>query len=78
MENALTIGAFVFGLTQMIKETGYVKGEWLKLVAIVLGAIGTFISMYYPEMWQQLSAILIAVGVTGGVSFTNEKVSQLK
>lgn len=69
----LTVSAFVLGMTQLVKDSGFVTGQWLKLVAVVLGAFATFVSMNYPDVWQQLSNILLAVGVTGTVSFLNEK-----
>lgn len=73
MESTLTIAAFVLGMTQVIKDGGFITGQWLKLVAVALGAFATFLSLYYPELWQQLSAILVSVGVTGSVSFVNEQ-----
>lgn len=73
MNETLTIGTFVLGMTQIIKDSGYVHGKWLQLVAVALGAFATLVSVYYPEAWMQLSGILFAAGITGGVSFINEQ-----
>lgn len=73
MNETLTIGTFVLGMTQIIKDSGYVQGKWLQLVAVALGAFATLVSVYYPEAWMQLSGILFAAGITGGVSFINEQ-----
>ncbi len=76
MENTLTITAFVLGMTQVVKDLGWLSGQPLKLLAIVLGGFATFVTLYYPEVWEQLTAVLIAVGVTGGVSFVDERLDR--
>lgn len=73
MNETLTIGAFVLGMTQIVKDSGFVQGKWLQLVAVALGAFATLVSVYYPEVWTQLSGILLSAGITGGVSFINEQ-----
>ena len=73
MENTLTITAFVLGMTQIVKDMGWVSGQYLKLVAFALGGFATLVTMYYPEVWASLSEVFIAVGVTGGVSFVDER-----
>ena len=76
MQETLTIGAAVLGITQIIKDTGYVDTKWLQLVAVGLGAIFTLASLYYPEIWRDITGVLIAAGITGGVSFVNEQRSK--
>jgi hypothetical protein len=76
MNETLTIGTFVLGMTQLIKDSGYVQGKMLQLVAVVLGAFATLASIYYPDVWAQLSGILLAAGITGTVSFADEKLEK--
>lgn len=72
--DTLTIGAFVVGTTQLIKDYGVVQGKSLQLVAIGLGAIATYLTQYQPELWAQISTLLLAIGATGAVSFVDERV----
>lgn len=71
--DTLTISAFVVGATQLVKDYGLVQGRGLQLVAVAFGAFATYLSLYQPEIWLQLSSILLAVGATGTVSFVDER-----
>lgn len=72
--DSLTIGAFVVGFTQIIKDHGLVQGKALQLVAIALGAVATYLTQYQPDLWNSLSTVLLAVGATGAVSFVDERI----
>jgi len=76
MNETLTVTAFVLGMTQVVKDLGWVSGQYLKLFAFVLGGFAAFVTLHYPEVWAQLSDVLIAVGVTGGVSFVDERLDR--
>jgi len=69
----LTVGAFVLGMTQLIKDTGLVKGQALKVLAVLIGGVATYVSIYHAGIWDQISILLISLGVTGSVSFVNER-----
>jgi len=73
MNETLTIAAFVLGATQIVKDLGWVNGQYLKLLAVAFGALATYLSLYMPELYASLSAMLVATGVTGTVSFINEQ-----
>ena len=72
MENSLSILAFVVGFTQLIKDTKIVKGQWLKLVAIGLGGLGSYLFQYHPNLWIGMSEVILAASATGIVSFAGE------
>lgn len=76
--DTVTIGAFVVGMTQIIKDYSGIRGEYLKFVAIALGGIAAYLTQYYPELWSQISTILLAVGATGSVSFMDERLNKIK
>lgn len=73
MESTITIGAFVLGVTQIIKDFGLVRGQYLKLVAVLLGALAMYLTVYRPETWETVSSICLAAGITGSVSFIDER-----
>lgn len=75
METGLTVTAFVLGVTQLVKDWGLVKGQYLQLVAIALGGLATWLIMYQPELWDVLSNIFLAAGITGTVSMVKSSVS---
>lgn len=69
----LTTAALVFGLTQKIKDFGWAKGNALAVIAVIIGAVATYIQYVSPEAWEHVSLIAVSLGVTGGVSYVNEK-----
>ena len=73
----LTVATFAVGVTQLVKDLG-VQGQWLKLVCFVAGAFAWGLMTYYPAAWEQLSAFLIAISVTGIVSFGDERLQRMK
>ena len=73
MESTITIGAFVLGVTQIIKDFGLDRGQYLKLIAILLGALAMYLTVYRPETWETVSSICLAAGITGSVSFIDER-----
>ena len=73
MESTITIGAFVLGVTQIIKDFGLVRGQYLKLVAVLLGALAMYLTVHRPETWEAVSSICLAAGITGSVSFIDER-----
>lgn len=72
MESSLSIIAFTVGFTQLIKDTGVVKGQWLKIVAICLGGLGSYLFQYHPNLWIGMSEVILAASATGLVSFAGD------
>ena len=68
----LSIGAFVVGATQIIKAMGIFPSKFTPIVAILLGAGATYISLNQVELWTQISMFLIGLTATGLVSFGKE------
>lgn len=68
----LSIGAFVIGSTQIIKSLGILPKSLTPVIAILIGAGATYLSMYQVDLWQQMSLFLIGLTTTGLVSFGKE------
>jgi len=69
MQEPITILGFVVGGTQIVKDLGFVSGNWLKAVAVILGGVATYLTVYEPMLWEQLTGLIVAIGGTGGVSY---------
>lgn len=76
MDAPLTIAAFSLGTTQLVKKLG-VQGNWLILVCLLCGAVASYMTMYQPEIWANMSHILIALSTTGVVSFVDDRLSRM-
>ena len=72
MESSLSIAAFIVGMTQLVKSTGLVKGNWLRFVSVAFGAFAAYMFQYEPELWLGFSEIWIALSATGLVALGKE------
>ena len=72
MTEALSISAFVIGVTQLIKGTEVIPHRFIPLFATLLGGGATYMSMYQVELWANISLFLIGLTTTGLVSFGKE------
>ena len=72
MESTISLAAFVIGMTQLVKDTGLVKGNWLRVVAIAFGGLASYLFQYHPQLWLGMSEVIIAASATGLVSFGHE------
>ena len=70
----MTVVGLTLGLTQLLKDAGFVTGQSLKVLAVLIGGIATYASIYHPEIWAQITPILHAIGITGGVSFLDSRI----
>jgi len=68
-----SILVFVLGTTQIIKDAGFVRGTALQVVAVVLGGLATYMSIYQPLLLVQITPLLQVLGLTGGISFLDER-----
>lgn len=68
----LSIGAFVIGVTQIIKTTDLLPTRFIPAVATLVGAVATYLSMYQVDLWSNISVFLIGLTTTGLVSFGKE------
>jgi len=68
----LSIGAFVVGICQILKNLELFPKKYTQLVAVAIGAAATYVSLYQPELWKGLSEFLIGLTATGLVSFAIE------
>ncbi len=75
MNSSLTIGAFAIGATQLVKDLG-LQGQWLKLVCVAAGAIATYMTIYQPMLWANLSGLLISAAATGGISLIHDLIEK--
>jgi len=74
----MTVVGFVLGTTQLLKDGGFVTGDSLKVTAVILGAIATYISVYHPETWNGITPVIQALRVTGGISFVDDRIKKYR
>ena len=66
----------VVGATQVVKDEfkkrGMPIGDWSRVVAFVLGGLGTYVMAFHPQLWDSVIPVLIMFLGTGGFSIAKE------
>ena len=66
----------VVGATQIIKnefaKRGMPLGDYARLIAFVLGGLGTYLMAYHKDVWDSVIPVLVMFGGTGGFSVLKE------
>ena len=86
MEHADILAAYatlIAGWTQLISDiierfmkqykSDFRLGEWKQFIALLLGALGTYLSLYQPELLNQIAILISGGGATGLISFILKK-----
>ena len=86
MENPEVLTAYaaiIAGWTQLISDSverfalsrgvTLKLGDWKQVIALLLGGLGTYLSLYQPELFQQIAILISGGGATGLVSFVIKK-----
>lgn len=75
--------AIIAGWTQLLSDmierfmrqykTDFRLGDWKQLIALLLGALGTYLSLSQPELLNQITILISGGGATGLISFLLKK-----
>ena len=57
--------AIVIGFTQMIKDTGLVNKKYIQLLAIAIGLALFAFAQYFPDIYEEVVALMVAVSAPG-------------
>lgn len=76
LNSKLSLAAFILGATQLTKKLG-LEGNQLILAAFAWGVFAKLMMVYAPEVWAGLGEVLIALTLTGLVSFVDDRIQKM-
>ncbi|MCP3684636.1 MAG: hypothetical protein GY861_18370 [bacterium] len=75
----IDVAAFVLGITQVVKDLGYIPNKFLPLVAIVVGAVANpVILARISDPMAYVEGVAIGLGTTGVYSVADGFAKKVK